>query len=509
MTSSDKQEQESAPSSAEGGDAVGAGGTRPAADQRRAAPAKMRPLSRLWADLRGGARSAFFLHSDLEQLRATPASLALLVSADVLLNLAVSLLLVGRSGSFSYSSVPYFLFHLPLFLLFGLLADTLLSRPAVITGFASALVALSIPIELCHSFLEWLAQWRHFEWLADHLSALHYYRFYGWWVAAALLFLLRVESRAGWRRVRLPLLFLLLVVPLLWFYQRGDLWTSAEEGNESGPLRLTEGVLSAQARLLDDELAALSPGRPGVTDLYFVGFAGDASQDVFLKELSAARQLFTERFGTSGRSVLLVNNPQSASTLPFASASNLERTLSRVGQVMNRDEDVLFLYVSSHGSRDHELDVNNPPLELRALTPELLRSLLKKSGIKYKVAVVSACFSGGFIEPLQDGGSLLITASDATRESFGCGFGEDFTWFGQAFIGDALKRTFSFTDAFEKTRETIRKWEEERGETPSNPQIWAGKEIWPRLEELERELEGTPKKKKTFTGIQGIKGMKG
>ena len=279
------------------------------------------------------------------------------------------------------------------------------------------------------------------------------------------------------------------LVGVLWFFPRADLWVSlAESGGESGELQLTEQVLSAQARLLDGQLAGLLPGVKGEPHYYFVGFAGDATQDVFLKELLAAERLFVRRFGTARRSIILANNPQTAVTLPFASATNLYRTLSRLGQVMNPDSDVLVLFLTSHGSRDHELSVNNQPLQLDQLTPEMLRSMLKKSGISWKVVIVSACFAGGFIDPLKDERSLIITAADATSESFGCGYGENFTWFGEALLDKALRNTFSFTKAFEMTRETIRQWEDEQGETPSNPQLFVGKEIGKKLSVLERGL---------------------
>lgn len=469
------------------GDAASDGGADTAL-ATGAAPGQRRFFG-LPSDLYRGLRGAFFLRSGFEGLPSTPASLALLVTADLVLNLLVSFMLVGRGGSFSYASIPYFLFYLPLFLLFAVVAARLARLPGSIPGIVSPLVAFSIPIEVIHGILEWLAQWRPFDFLSDYLASPHYYRFYWWWVAASLLFLLRLRP-VGWdRRLRLAILYLLLIVPPLYFYQRGDLWVSAEAGNESGELTVNDQVLAVQPQLLQGQLATLLPGRPGHTDLYFVGFAGDATQDVFLKELSVTRQLFDTRFGTAGRSVLLANNPQSATSLPFATVGNLERALVRVGEVMNRNEDVLFLYLSSHGSRDQELEVSNSPLELKQVTPESLRRMLQKAEIKYKVVVVSACFSGGFIQPLKDDGSLVITAADATHESFGCGFGENYTWFGEAFVGGALRSTYSFTDAFEKSRDTIRKWEEEKGETPSNPQIWAGKEVWPVLKKLQKELE--------------------
>jgi hypothetical protein len=459
-------------------------------DAGRYKPARVHALRQLLRNLAGGLRLALLFRVEPDEFSATPGNLALLVLCDPLFNLAVSFMLVGRGGSFSYAAVPGFFFHLPLLLLCGYLAGRMLNRPALVTELPVALVALSIPLELVHGVLERLARLRALEWLDKYLEAPHYYRFFWWWVAAALIFQLRQKSAPLGRRLTFLLLFVALVAPL-WYYSRADLWVSAaESGGESGELHLTERVLSAQARLLDGQLAGILPGEAGKAHLYFVGFAGESTQDVFLKEVMAAEKLFDRRFGTLGRSIVLVNNPQTALTLPFASATNLHRTLSRLGQVMNRDQDVLVLFLTSHGSRDHELAVNNAPLELDQVTPEMVRSMLNKSGIKWRVVVVSACFAGGFIDPLKDERSLIITAADANSESFGCGFGEKFTWFGEAFLDKALRDTFSFTEAFEKARETIRQWEDEQGESPSNPQIWVGSEIAKQLPLVERELAG-------------------
>jgi len=448
-----------------------------------------RSLRQLLGNLRLGVRLALFLRVDQDQFNATPGALALLALSDVIVNLAVSFLLVGRGGFLSYASVPGFLFHLPLLLLCGFLAGIILARPSLVTVIPVALVALSIPIELCHAVLERMTQFGRMGWLEGYLEAPHYFRFFWWWTAAALLFVSRSATAPALRRCLLLLLVSLLLAPL-WLFPRGDLWVSGSEGGESGVLRLTEKVLAAQTRLLDEELAEILPGRKGVPGFYFVGFAGDATQDVFLKELMAAERLFAGRFGTAGRSVILANNPQTALDLPFASATNLELVLAKLGRVMNRDGDVLVLFLTSHGSREHELLVNNGPLELDGLTPERLRRALSKSGISWKVLVVSACYAGGFIEPLKDDRTLIITAADANHESFGCGYGEEFTWFGEAFLNGALRSTFSFTKAFEMARGTIRQWEKEQGETPSNPQIWVGRDIGEKLSVLERGLEG-------------------
>ena len=468
------------------GESVGTGSS-PAATPPGKRPAGF--LRRLLANLISGLRLSLALPVDPDLLCATPGALALLALTDFLLNLTVSFLLVGRGGSFAYSAVTSFFFHLPLMLFFGYLAGRILFRPSLVLAIPVALVALSIPVELCHGLIEWAAQKRPTEWLENYLAVPHYYRFFGWWTTAALVFLLRLKPATVSRRIEVSLLFVARVVLPLWFFPRGDLWLSAAESGESGELQLTDQVLQAQQRLLDGELAALLPGRKGVADLYFVGFAGDATQDVFLKEIKAARRLFIQRFGSFRRTLLLANNPQTATTLPFATAGNLDRALSGLGRVMNRDQDVLFLYLTSHGSREHELAVDNRPLDLDGLTPERVRRMLQKSGITWKVVVVSACYAGGFIDPLKDDHTLIITAADATHESFGCGYGEKFTWFGEAFLDDALRNTFSFTAAFQQARETIRQWEKEQGETPSNPQIWVGKAMEGKLVSLEKQLQ--------------------
>ncbi|HTP66393.1 MAG TPA: C13 family peptidase [Geobacteraceae bacterium] len=444
--------------------------------------------SGLLRNLRGGVRLALFLRAR-DDFRANAGDLIVLAAIDPVFNLILSLLLVGTDGTPNYSAIPSFFFHLPLMLLCGLVAGRLLARRELTVIIPTALIALSIPIELCHGILEGLSRLPRLARLETYLEAPHYYRFFWWWTTAAIIFLLRLGPARLSRRLLLVVVFAASITIPLALFPRGDLWISGEEGNEGGGLHLTEEVLSDQSHLLDGELDGLLPGRRDVANLYFIGFAGDAGQDVFTRELTAVGRLFAERFGAAGRSILLANNPRTATNLPFATATNLETALVRIGRVMNRDNDVLFLFLTSHGSPDHVLTVDNTPLELDGLTPEMVRKMFRKSGITWKVLVVSACYAGGFIEPLKDDRTLIITAADATHESFGCSFGEEYTWFGKAYFDQALRGTYSFTDAFARARKTIGEWETERGEIPSNPQMWMGREMAVKLAQLENRLK--------------------
>lgn len=243
-----------------------------------------------------------------------------------------------------------------------------------------------------------------------------------------------------------------------------------------------------QSQRLSDSLGDLLDHRPGVTDLYFVGFASFGAQDVFMREVGSIRTLFDERLDTQGRSVTLVNNFKTLHSLPLANISNLETALSSVAERIDQDEDVLFLYLTSHGSRDHRLAVEFWPLQLPDLTADRLRAILDASGIRWRVIVVSACFSGGFIEPLQTDHSLIMTAARADRSSFGCAHENEFTYFGQAYFDEALRETYSFEDAFDVAVRSIDARERDEDLTPSEPQIFVGAVMREKLTELETRL---------------------
>jgi hypothetical protein len=249
----------------------------------------------------------------------------------------------------------------------------------------------------------------------------------------------------------------------------------------------TERTYYAQPGLVAAKVAALAGERPGVADLYFVGFAGTSTQDVFLKEVRFAQKLFDDRFDTRNRSLLLANNPSTLADLPVASVSNLRAALDGVAKKMNVDEDILFLFLTSHGSQ-HVFSVYFPELALDDLGDRELRQMLDAAGIKWRVIVISACYSGSFIDALKSDDTLVLTAASADRASFGCSSENDFTYFGDAYLNEALRQDRSFITAFEHARAAIVKRETKENLTPSQPQISAGKAIKAKLEQFEAHL---------------------
>jgi Peptidase C13 family len=276
-------------------------------------------------------------------------------------------------------------------------------------------------------------------------------------------------------------LVLALVFPAPRLWEERPAAAAVNADAEQLPRVESEEVLAAQPKLLLEALTGLEEREPGKTNFYFVGFASDASQDVFRNDMEAAQEVVDARLGTEGRSVVLINSPKTVLDAPLATVTNLQASLSTVGRLIDAEEDIVLIYLSSHGSADYHLYVNFPPLVLQQLTPIVLHRMLNEAGIKWKVVVVSACYSGGYVEPLKDPYTLVITSSRADRTSFGCDNASTFTYFGQAYFQEALKKTTSFVEAFELARAAIAERERAEGLTPSEPQIYVGNAIRDKL----------------------------
>jgi hypothetical protein len=243
-----------------------------------------------------------------------------------------------------------------------------------------------------------------------------------------------------------------------------------------------EDVFYLQPRILERELARLRPGRRGVIDLYFIGVAAYAGQDVFMKEVRSVAKLFDDRFDTRGRSLALINNPATVRASPIATATSLDLALKRVAEVMDRDEDILFLFITSHGSKDHQATFDFWPMHLDPIDPARLRKMLDRSGIKRRVVVVSACYSGTFVDALRDDWTLAIAASAGDKKSFGCSNEADFTYFGKAYFDEALRHTYSFSEGFEIAAPVIAERERKASFDGSDPKMFVGARIRRALE---------------------------
>jgi Peptidase C13 family len=294
---------------------------------------------------------------------------------------------------------------------------------------------------------------------------------------------LRILSGA-WQ-TRAPLVAVVLLCVFSAYGRVSDLSSSLwapvpseeEEGSDEMSASVAEGLLFDQRAQIDDAVDRMSAPAGSGPAVFFVGFAGVASQRVFAEEIKLAARVVGDRLDTSDRQLLLINDRRDIDTYPIATASGLSYALSAVAQKMNPERDILFLALSSHGSADPLLAVSNGSLQLEQLTGEDLDAALRDSGIKWRVIVISACYAGAFIKPLQNPDTIVITAAAADKTSFGCSDDRDMTYFGEAFYRDALPGAKTLKEAFERAKAAIAERETQEHETPSDPQAFFGEEI--------------------------------
>ena len=202
------------------------------------------------------------------------------------------------------------------------------------------------------------------------------------------------------------------------------------------------------------------------------GLFGD--QGVFRSEASGAAQIVAGRFG--GGPVKVQYNSKKGGG---ATIEGLATSLQVAANGLDAENDVLFLILTSHGSRAGL--VVKAGLLTQTLTPSSLADMLARTGVRHKVVVISACYSGVFIPRLANPDTLVITAADADRPSFGCRDKAKWTYFGDAFFNVALRQAKSMKGAFVVARSLVKKREVRERFEPSNPLMAGGENVHPLL----------------------------
>ena len=154
----------------------------------------------------------------------------------------------------------------------------------------------------------------------------------------------------------------------------------------------------------------------------------------------------------------------------------IEKTIADVAAA-SAPGDIVMIYASTHGAPgllgrsagDQELE----PIE----TAELKRWLAPLHG-QDTVLLLSACFAGSFIPPLQEAHRIVFTAARADRTSFGCQAGAEHTVFGDALLQALARPGTSLRDIVAATRATVTAQERElRVTQPSQPQVSVGADV--------------------------------
>jgi hypothetical protein len=270
----------------------------------------------------------------------------------------------------------------------------------------------------------------------------------------------------------------------LWEYIPAALSGSLDADKKPPPRRVhSEQVELAQPALLETQTSALVPHMPGRTNIYAIGMAGWSEQNVFVKELDGGLKSLSAVLPLDGHVIRLVNNVDTAGNTPIASLQNFAAAVHAVARVMDRDHDVLLLFMTSHGSPDGVALLLTGEV-YADLSPRDVAMILDSEAITNRIVIVSACYSGVFLEPLANDDSIVLTAADADHPSFGCSDEPDWTYFGDALFNHSLTPGEDLEQAFLNAKTTVGQWEARDGLTPSNPQGSFGRALTRKLAAL-------------------------
>ncbi|MEI9851116.1 MAG: C13 family peptidase [Sphingomonas sp.] len=243
----------------------------------------------------------------------------------------------------------------------------------------------------------------------------------------------------------------------------------------------------AEHRRLAAALAALGKQTPGKVDAFVVS-AGLDSDPVFGREAREAGKVLAARYGAAGRTLVLAGTDGSKpSDLPGGSIESVTLALARVAELMDPKEDVLVLYLTSHGApigiAYHDGDEG-----YGILSPARLAAMLDELGIRNRLLILSACYSGVFVPHVAGGSTAVLTAASSSKPSFGCKSDNDWTFFGDALINHALRKAQPLDAAAKEAQATIAKWEADARLDPSGPQTSIGGDVARWLAPLEAAM---------------------
>jgi hypothetical protein len=240
---------------------------------------------------------------------------------------------------------------------------------------------------------------------------------------------------------------------------------------QGGYARLIAAAISAFLILPTAAIPAGSAEqRPEVVVVAF-GLFGD--QSVFESEAKGAAEIVADHFG-GGQVIVRANTRERTD----ATVETLAAALDMAAKEVDAQNGILALILTSHGSRAG-LSVKAAGASQDTLWPQTLAGMLDHTGVRHRIVIISACYSGVFIPVLANADTLVITAADAYHPSFGCEDGAQWTYFGDAFFNNAMRRTRSLREAFALARTLVRERELRSGFAASNPQIAGGENIEP------------------------------
>ncbi|WP_299584846.1 C13 family peptidase [uncultured Microbulbifer sp.] len=202
------------------------------------------------------------------------------------------------------------------------------------------------------------------------------------------------------------------------------------------PAAQVETRLYSESERLTNAIHTLASQRPGVRDVYTLLVGGDGTSPVFARELNWVAERLDEAFDIDERVLRLSNG--GGYRFPLATRTSIQDGLNALDQLLDPQEDLLFVHIVSHGARNGDLTIAEGKMPLIDLSVADAKRWLDNLNAQYQWVVISACYSGQWIEPLSTPNRIVFTSAADDRTSFGCSDDSQRTWFSSALYGHAL-----------------------------------------------------------------------
>lgn len=211
------------------------------------------------------------------------------------------------------------------------------------------------------------------------------------------------------------------------------------------------------------------PGR-----IIFAGFAMHSQSKAFRNDVLLAEKMVS---GIDPNALMLkLANParDQSAEWPQATAENFALVMSKMAEVA-RPRDRVLLLISTHANPGL-LNItvggkNQPPI-----TPRMLSDALAPLNKVPTLVVLSACYSGAFVEPLKAPNRVVLTATDARLTTFRCQYEGNHTPFAEALFGQPGAASLTVNDWMGEAKKSIAAQEKRRKVPASKPQAFIGDE---------------------------------
>lgn len=200
------------------------------------------------------------------------------------------------------------------------------------------------------------------------------------------------------------------------------------------------------------------------------------SGDDSIPNFDNGRVTISEMLESFGLETQHQNHLTSEATLAFdgvrvASLQNIASTFRDLN--VDKQNGRCFVFMTSHGIKNQGFYLSQSGL----ITPDQMATLVDYAcGEVPTVILVSACYSGQFIETLAGDNRVILTAAIKDRPSFGCSTDTTYTFWDECVI-DSFPVASTWEELYTEVRSCVTDKEIALGFNPSLPQASFGKNM--------------------------------